>query len=170
MIWLIVVLAQGWTISSPSLENRSTLMTILLGYSILHVLLFMFTYRRNPSTVYKYATTPGICIVVLRVVVWVWFLRSLFQTIKKEFDDQKRLLYLGLLGMFTVWLLALPVLVLVASSVVPCRRKGLVASLALAADVANLSVLAFLLWPSRASLYFQIAIPSEFAPIKREDL
>lgn len=65
---------------------------------------------------------------------------------------------LQIAGFFSVYILALPVIVLIASFLSPWVREKTVAAITTSVELCIYAALVYLLWPSRAPRYFEVRI------------
>lgn len=63
---------------------------------------------------------------------------------------------LQIAGLFSVYILALPVIVLIASFLSPWVREKTVAAITTSVELCIYVALVYLLWPSRAPRYFEV--------------
>eukprot|EP00163_Fabomonas_tropica_P019114 TRINITY_DN3358_c0_g1_i2.p1 TRINITY_DN3358_c0_g1~~TRINITY_DN3358_c0_g1_i2.p1 ORF type:complete len:328 (+),score=86.24 TRINITY_DN3358_c0_g1_i2:484-1467(+) len=162
---LLILISKGWTISSPQLTDRRLLFIILSVFLFGYVALFIWeTAGKDPaSTNYVYESIPGIILLVLRMFTWMWFLWNLRHTFTHETHPDKRKFYLVFGLMYSLWFIALPVIVGVATVLDPWVRMKIIQALYLLFQTAGLTGLAYLLWPSRAHEYFKITAPDLLA-------
>jgi len=89
----------------------------------------------------------------------LYFMWCLQKTMREDTDSSKRLFYvifgLGYVG----WFVALPIIVLVSLALDDIARAKVVAAIYLVTTTLGFAIIGFLLWPSRASKYFQVAVP-----------
>jgi hypothetical protein len=112
---------------------------------------------RNPaSTLYIYESAPGIALLVLRGLTLIWFLFSLKQSYSDEIHPEKKKFYLLFGQLFAIWFLVLPLIVIIASLLPSWYRLKVVIALYLIVNTLAFGTLGFLLWPSRATIYFSI--------------
>lgn len=161
-ILLIVLIAKGWCISKTMIDDRLIVMVGLGVLSVLYLSMFIWSYAGlDPaSTIYIYESAPGIIIIVARAVAMLWFAWSMRTTYLEENNAAKRKFYLWFGIAFLVWFLALPFITSVAAGLDPWMRLKTVMSLYVTFNIVFLVVLGVLLWPSRASEYFQITTRS----------
>lgn len=166
-ILLIILIAKGWCISKTTIDDR---IVVLVGLGVLVVLyITMFGWSLggldHASTLYVYQTAPGIIIIVVRAVAMLWFIYSMRNTYLEENNAAKRKFYLWFGVSFTIWFLALPFITSVAAGLDPWMRQKTVMGLYVTFNTVFLVILGALLWPSRASEYFQISSSSRFGSV-----
>mmetsp|Transcript_2168 Transcript_2168/g.2418 ORF Transcript_2168/g.2418 Transcript_2168/m.2418 type:complete len:438 (-) Transcript_2168:54-1367(-) len=159
LMFLTILLGKGWAITSSYLTHRMFMVVAIACLTVAHMTLFIWdVVGRDPaSTSYFYDSVPGIFVLVLRVLTWFWFLWSIFWTYKLEAQPQKRRFYIILSIGLSVWYLSLIVFVVMAAGMAPWvpKKITIVTALVLFSDTLAFAVLNFLLWPTRASSYFE---------------
>jgi len=156
---LLILLAQGWTITRFEIPHKRILLALIAVFLALYFSMFIWVnVGQDPaSTVYSYGTVPGILIVCLRVLTLIWFGWSLRGSYLEESHPGKRRFYLLFGGIFTLWWIQLPLIVIIAGQLAEWVRQKTVMGMYLTTNSLAIAILAFLLWPSRAQEYFQIA-------------
>ncbi|TYZ61713.1 hypothetical protein PybrP1_003865 [[Pythium] brassicae (nom. inval.)] len=176
MLLLAMLVAKGWTINSVALEGQeklSCLMITILGL-YLSLAMWYLVWLDPASTLYIYDSWPGVGICVLLLGVLVWFVNTILDTRAYEEGAAKRRFFLQIGALFSVYILALPVIVLIASFLSPWVREKVVASITTSVEICIYSALIYLLWPSRAPRYFErlysVSSPSEKATLREQNL
>ncbi|KAF0689732.1 Aste57867_18843 [Aphanomyces stellatus] len=156
MLLLAMLVAKGWTINSITLDARHTLTTVMVIYFVLYLSLatWYLGFVDPSSTLYMYDSVPGVGICLLQLAVYAWFLVQLHATRAKEVCPAKRMFFFQMGLLFTVYILSLPVIVLVASVLSPWVREKIVESVTICIEWLTSAVLVYLLWPTRAPKYF----------------
>lgn len=160
-VLMLILIAQGWTISTDAIENRGfivAVMSVFVG-SYLALALWDVTGRDPASTLYLYESVPGVLIVLLDSVCGVWFARCIYNSREEEKDEDKREFYRRIGIGYTVWFMTLPALVLMAFQMDPWVREYTVTAIALTVSTVAYFTMAVLLWPSRADKYFRLTTP-----------
>jgi len=160
-IFLLILLAKGWTISTDDIRHRWVVLLALFIITVTYfsLVVWQFVGVDPASTLYIYASVPGILIVTLNAVTGVWFFITIFLTWRHEDDPHKRSLYLKLLLLYTLWFAVLPMIVVVGLKLEPWWCEKIVKTFSLSVTTIALFSMGFLLWPSRAENYFKIKIP-----------
>jgi hypothetical protein len=155
---LLILIGKGWTISTTRLTDRRALFVILAAFLFVYVALFIWQEAgQDPaSTKYAYESVPGIVLLVLRGITLLWFLFCLYKTFGVEIHPEKRKFYAVFGVLYTLWFLGLPAIVGVASALDPWVRRKTVTAIYLLFNTAAMSGLGWLLWPTRAHVYFKI--------------
>jgi len=164
---ILTLMAKGWTISGDELTGKKLIIGTLLLFLLIHSAILLYKYQlEDPAAVFM---ATG-----LQVILWfelaLWFLFAcffsftVFKSWKKEDNPVKRMLFLQLGVVFTLWFFLYPTLNLVDLS--RNSDRGWVTSSAkvmnestLCVSMAGYAFLSFLLWPSRAEEYFHINKP-----------
>jgi len=157
-MFLLVLLAKGWAITKSEVDDKKFLVIMVSAFLLAYITMFIWqNVGRDPaSTLYVYESAPGIIILVLRSLALLWFLFLLRKTHLDEQNDEKKRFYFIFGILYTLWFLALPLIVLLAVLLQAWYRFKVVTGLFLCVNTLGLFGLAFLLWPNRASRYFQV--------------
>jgi hypothetical protein len=160
-IFLLILLAKGWTISTDEIRHRwAVLITVFITTVIyFSLVVWQFVGVDPASTLYIYASIPGILIVTLNAVIGLWYFITIAFTWKAEDEPHKRRLYLKLWVLYTCWFSVLPVIVVVGLRLDPWWCEKIVATFSLSVTTIAFFIMGFFLWPSRAELYFKIKTP-----------
>jgi len=172
LLVLIMLLAKGWTITSTTLPlyDRKLIAGSFVSFTVAYIiLLFWQTFGEDKaSTTYYYNTLPGLLVCALRTGLLVWFVFTLRFTYKKEPDWDKLKFYFTFGVLYTVWLMALPVLVMISFAIEPWYRFKIVDGLVVSFHFVGLCFMGFLLHPTKAQSVFSMTLPSvtygEFSP------
>ena len=105
---------------------------------------------------YIYESFPGILVILLRLIMFMWFLRSLLETYRLETMKERKLLYKIVAGLYSLWFLSLPLIVLAAYLLDPWYRSKVVRTMSYSAHAIALLCFGILFWPSRAEKYFNV--------------
>jgi len=116
------------------------------------------------STLYIYQSPPGIIILVFRALTMLWFIWTLRATYTEENHPAKRTFYLWFGIACVGWFLALPLITIIAAGTPNAWNElKTVTILYVTSNAVALGGLQYLLWPSRASEYFQISARLDLA-------
>ena len=159
---VLLVMAQGWTISTPRLRWKRPISGALIFLTCAYEALLVYYYAvRDPaSNLYIYESLPGLIIVLARLACLAAFLAFTFLTFRDEYDVIKRDFYLRLGAAGTVWFLYLPIIVLIAALLDPWVRFKTISALYKLMNFSLLALLAHLLAPWRARRYFRMQGPN----------
>jgi len=164
-IFLLILISKGWGITYPSIahfqEQKIPLIIILSLFFVMYVVLFFCgEFATDPaSTLYIYQSIPGIIFIVVRFLVTVYFVFCLVKTVRDDTDSSKRIFYTIFGTGYLLWFLSLPIIVMIASALAPWVRQKIVMGIYLLCTTLGFAIISFLLWPSRASKYFAVAVP-----------
>ena len=155
---LVLLVAKGWTITSNEIRGRRTLFCFIGAMIIATCLLYAWAaVDWDPaSTYYIYESFPGILVILLRLIMFMWFLRSLLETYRLETMKERKLLYKIVAGLYSLWFLSLPLIVLAAYLLDPWYRSKVVRTMSYSAHAIALLCFGILFWPSRAEKYFNV--------------
>jgi len=159
-MFLLILIAQGWAITTQQLENKWVLLGILSGFTVIYIILFFWQqFGLNPATTTDlYASVPGGILLATRCVTAGYFGFCVFKTLKAATDDKKTFFYIfG--ACYLVWFISLPIVAAIMTAVAFWYRDGPSNLVDLIITFLAQGGLAFLLWPSRAAKYFTISAP-----------
>jgi len=158
LMFLCILIAKGWAITTNYLSQKNIILIVMSLFVIGFLILFIWSnFGIDPAlTIYFYESPPGIIVLILRCLLVIWFLYCLRDTLRLENLPERRQFYMVFSIAYSVWFIALPLVVLILSFVDPWVRYRIVRILSLSIDYVGLGALAFLLWPSRAQNYFTI--------------
>jgi len=167
-IILLLLLSKGWSITNMQLTGQRILLIVTSILFILYITLFTWeNVTHNPATTfYVYESVPGILLLIVRGLVMLWFLWNLRLTFLEETNPEKRKFYLIFGGVYTLWFFMLIFIVMIAAAfgTYSYWRLKVVTGMYLCVNTLGFSLMAFLLWPSRAQQYFQINKPDLLLP------
>ena len=109
----------------------------------------------------EYETTPGVIILVLRVLVMLTFLASLRDTMLRESNSDRLSFFLHFGAASLVWFMYLPAAAFVAHRISALWRIKFLNCVVYSADTFAYAVIIHLLWPSRSEQYFLLAAPND---------
>lgn len=155
---LLIAFAKGWSISVHQLSSKKVPIGLWIAYSLLYIILFIWMkVGENPESLEnEYQTWPGGLILTLRCLILIWFIIELRQTHKLEFHAEKLMFYKYFGIAYTIWFVALPIVVIIAAIIDPRWRYKCITGLFYTINFISFSVMTYFLWPSRAAIYFAI--------------
>jgi hypothetical protein len=158
-ILLVILIAKGWCISKTVIDDRFIVLIGLGVLSVLYLAMFIWVHAGlDPaSSLYVYQTAPGIIIIIARAICMLWFVWSIRNTYLEENNAAKRKFYIWFGVSYLVWFLVLPFITSIAAGLDPWVRQKTVMIMYVTFNTVFLVVLGVLLWPTRASEYFQIS-------------
>ncbi|KAL4096051.1 hypothetical protein PRIC1_009416 [Phytophthora ramorum] len=173
---LAMLIAKGWTISSVALDGQIKLSCVMLAILALYLSMAMWylIWLDPASTLYIYDSWPGLGICVLQMCVLGWFIKTILETRSYEKASTKRRFFLRMCCLFSVFFVALPIIVLIASFLSPWVREKTVAIMTTSVHCFIYLALIYTLWPTRAPRYFErlysVSSPSEKASLRDQHL
>eukprot|EP01111_Echinosteliopsis_oligospora_P001080 TRINITY_DN1142_c0_g1_i1.p1 TRINITY_DN1142_c0_g1~~TRINITY_DN1142_c0_g1_i1.p1 ORF type:complete len:416 (+),score=64.31 TRINITY_DN1142_c0_g1_i1:65-1312(+) len=158
IILLLVLVAKGYCISKSDIEGKKLLFGGMIVLSISYLILYIWTKAgQDPANdLFEYETVPGIITVILRALVTGWFVWELRNTYLEENHAGKREFYLAFGIVYSIWLLMLPLITIIAAALDPWVRMKVVIGMYVTMNAIGLGIFAFVFWPSRISNYFQV--------------
>nr|CAI9858984.1 Phytopthora agathidicda G protein coupled receptor 1 [Phytophthora agathidicida] len=173
---LAMLIAKGWTINNVALDGQVKLSCVILAILALYLSMAMWylVWLDPASTLYIYDSWPGLGICVLQVCVLGWFINAILETRSYEKASTKRHFFLRMCCLFSVFFVALPIIVLIASFLSPWVREKTVAAMTTSVHCFIYLTLIYTLWPTRAPRYFErlysVSSPSEKASLRDQHL
>ena len=159
-IFLLLLLAHGWTISNDHLQQRWIIAGVLGVFFVLQVAQFGYAwYSYNPelTAINKGDFVFQIMIVALYLLIGVYFVFMLVVSYVNEIIPPKKKLYLRLGILFAPWMLGPPLVAVGVLLLDDWVRQKIVLTLQTTLTFVAYAILSFLLWPSRAQEYFSIS-------------
>jgi len=165
LIMLLIVLSKGWTITRAKIVGRNQIIVIFAIFVVVYFVIFIWgLVGVDPATTdYIYNSAPGIIILVVRSLAWIYFLYSIRDTLIVENHPTKRKFYKYFGVLYSLWFVALPIIVIMSVLISPWYSEKVVVNFYLVMNTLGLAVLSFLLWPTRSSDYFTITPPDLLA-------
>jgi len=165
LIMLLVVLSKVWTITRTKIVGRNQIIVIFAIFIVVYFVIFIWgLVGVDPATTdYIYNSAPGIIILVVRTLAWIYFLYSIRETLIVENHPTKRKFYKYFSILYSFWFVALPIIVIMSVVISPWYSQKVVVNFYLVMNTLGLAVLSFLLWPTRSSDYFTITPPDLLA-------
>eukprot|EP00461_Guttulinopsis_vulgaris_P002029 UN02030 len=166
---LLMLLAQGWAVSSgasnTNLKRRTVVASVVLLYGVLKFISVCLNSFANDAALVGTANKVYVFYNILLVATLgfaAFYAVSLFQTTRMENNPVKRKFML-LLQVFSFYLLLTSLSAIISYAVDPWVRDMIVDLVALLSiSVAHIGML-YLLWNSRASKYFELESPVELS-------
>ncbi|TMS36414.1 hypothetical protein L596_003582 [Steinernema carpocapsae] len=154
---LLLLLSKGFTITRGrlSLCGMTKLSFFVFSYAIISTSMLIWEEKVfDPALVtYVSESLPAYVIAVLRLVAWVWFLRSILITCNKY--AQKRKFYASFSFFMTFWFWSGPVVLVFANFVLDnWVREEVVSGVECAVVAYGFLVFLILTWPSTANQNF----------------
>jgi len=165
---LLILVSKGWGITYPTLshiqEQRKILVGILVVLFVCYIVVFFWgLFGIDPgSSVYLYQSAPGIILLCVRFLTLIYFIWCIQKTVRDDSDSNKKFFYVVFGTGFSLWFLSLPLIVLLSLGLAVWFREKVIEAIVLSITAVSYAGLGFMLWPSRASKYFQISGPDVF--------
>lgn len=160
---LLMLLAKGWTISSNTLTGANAILAVVAGFGLINFLTVAWESSldlRSPLS-----EVPFLLRMVMHAetVAWVgfgvWFAHTMRASYQDEYKPAKQSLYTQLGVIYIPWIISTPVILVLSELLNPWVRAKIVAGCSLSFMFFGYAVMAYLLWPSRASEYFDVSVP-----------
>jgi len=132
--------------------------------SLIHLSLFWIFLSENKTKTFYFCwfallvckSIPGIILLTLKCLAFLYFLYNLRMTYHEESNLSKRGFYRKFGLFFAFWFLVFPVLVGIIAGVDSTIRDKTVVALTKTVSALSMTAMAYLLWPSRTYKYFQL--------------
>ena len=144
MILSVTLIAQGYAKNSMSVEKQKITFIMLAVNLVIYVAMNIWKTVGISSTQvnFLYDTAPGIIILLIRMLLFVYFVYAIYHTVKQE-QIQSKIFFYFKFGVFTsIWFLILPLFVLFALAMHDYRRMVFIS--AIFATNGNLLIFYFL--------------------------
>ncbi|XP_074659967.1 integral membrane protein GPR180-like [Tubulanus polymorphus] len=163
---LLLLIAKGWMITKIEFERKKLFFCLWGLFLALNIAFFIWNMIEVDiiSTTGKWETWPGLCILVARFTVIVWFLHELRTSFSCEVNKDKIDFYLHFGAGFLVWFIYLPIIAIIGMKISPLWRIKTVLSVTYAADFLAFLVLVHIFWPSRTTSYFKFNMNGTTVP------
>jgi len=157
---LLLMLAQGWTISHFEIKYPKILFTGIILLSLFQLGLFIWRLLLlDPETTqYFYNFTPMWCYGGLFSGVGLIYLIQCIYSYRHEPLQSKKSLYRMLMIFFTTWFLVPLLRIVVADSFEPWSRDMFILTIEMTWDTVTFILMIGLMWPSRAHKFFNLSI------------
>ena len=162
-IFLLLLLAHGWTISNDHLHQRWVIGGVLLVFFLLQVAQFgyaWYSYDPARTSVDKGDLVLQCMVIACYLITGIYFLFMLVVSWANEIIPPKKRLYLRLGLLFSPWMIGPPLVAIGVLLLDDWVRTKIVLTLQTSLTLVAYFVLSFLLWPSRAQEYFSINTPT----------
>ena len=159
-IFLLLLLAHGWTISSDHLSQRWIIAGVPGVLFCLQLAQFGYAwYSFDPelTSVNRGDFVLQIMVICCYLLIGIYFVFMLVVSWANEIVPPKKRLYLRLGLLFSPWMLGPPLVAIGVLLLDDWVRAKIVQTLQASLTMVAFWVLSFLLWPSRAQEYFSIS-------------
>eukprot|EP01120_Amphizonella_sp_Union-15-10_P015216 TRINITY_DN7768_c0_g1_i1.p1 TRINITY_DN7768_c0_g1~~TRINITY_DN7768_c0_g1_i1.p1 ORF type:complete len:440 (-),score=49.66 TRINITY_DN7768_c0_g1_i1:97-1416(-) len=160
LMLLLILIAKGWIVTD--LRGKHLIVAAFVSLTLSYFAVFIWDHvTRDPaSTVYFYNSVAGIVVIVIRCIIFAWFILCLYQSFRsgttggmKSVMDFGKIFFLVFGTVFGIWFLVLPFIAAVVSGVEPWNRLKIATSVLLTFKTIALLFLGLMLWPSIIKLY-----------------
>jgi hypothetical protein len=179
IILLLLLVAQGWTVTSEQLQYKGALMGGMITFCLIYLILLIWSLAGvDPaSTLYVYSSWPGVMIVICNVVACAWFVWTCYQSYKhiqvgaysdesesaslsgQDFSEKATLFkWLGII--YSLYFLVLPFIVTLGAGIAPWVVAKTVYSVSLTIRTLWVGGLCYMFWPTKADKFFRISARS----------
>ena len=166
-----MLVARGWTISSgPGAVRGAGEVLALFGATVVIEVgasVWICLTWDPASSLYGFTAPAGMLVVLWRIVLLVWFAYNLVTTSGREPDKPRRHLYRIFGVVFSVWFLALPVVVMIVTPPLsPVWRYKVTRCVLDLTHFTALVAFGLIFWPAWSDRYFDVRGPKgEFAAL-----
>jgi hypothetical protein len=160
---MIMLLALGWTITSDNLYGKSfvILAVFLFSGTWISILIWKLAVQDPAEVELPFPLrVMQLILLALWFIFALWFFVTCIYNWKKEDNPVKKTLFCRLGVLYGLWFVGLPTAVAVSYMQDPWVRDKIVVSVAICISTVAHTVMAFLLWPSRAEDYFSVDKPN----------
>jgi len=157
---LLLVLAQGWTVSRFEVVYPKTLLggSILCAIVQCSLYIWLLVGMNDETTTYVYNTAPMYVYGSVVLIVGLIFVGSCIVSWKNESLDSKRNLYILLALFFSVWFFWPLMRILVGNGFNPWVRDVAITSISETVNTISYFIMMLLMWPSWAHQYFNLSM------------
>lgn len=164
---ILILLAQGWTISTDELSGKKVLIGVLVGFLVVHFLtmIYKFSLADPFSTQLSDLLAAILWIEVMMFTAFAaFFVYSVTKSFRQEDNPVKRTLYRNLGIIFIPWFCLYPLVTFLILAGSPgfddLSREPASQFAGGVSSCLGYVFLSFLMWPSRAEEYFNIDKPN----------
>ncbi len=127
-ILVLFLIANGWTISQLFIRAKNIMFGFILTLAVVYSCLYIWSniLVSRFATDYIFMEVPGIIVALLRLPCIVFFLYLGISSIVKERNTKKKIYYGVFCGIFTLWFLILPMIIILAYAVTPTWRAKVI--------------------------------------------
>ncbi|KAF6035859.1 TMEM145 [Bugula neritina] len=150
-------MGKGYTITRGRISAGGVIKIIVCSILFLVATIAMFIWEVasfDPGLVlYIYDSTPGYCLIGIKIACWLWFLYGIFFTLKHY--REKMVFYIPFLVLYTVWFWFGASVALAAINTIPkWMKEKVVQGCSLAAIFIGHLIFLILTWPTMANKTF----------------
>jgi len=159
-----MLLGIGWTISTDQLIEKTVIVVTVVSFAVAHFIILIWENGVRDPAQTNIPRWSGLWLMLnLTTFAWVglglWFAYHVFHSYEREYKPAKKELFARLGSIYTPWFLMRPLALALVLMLDPWVREKIVISVSLTVSTVAYLVLAYLLWPTRATNYFEINVP-----------
>jgi len=162
MMFLLLLMAQGWTINSNRLTGRNFIFGCCAAFFTLKLLLELWTavVEDPAATVQPFVYDIfSLALTIMWLIFAFYFGYLLIHSFTDESNPVKRGLFRGLGIVYGPWMMGHPGVILLSLAIAPWLRDVVVRTTSVCISTIGYSVMVFLMWHSRVSGYFETSVP-----------
>jgi len=157
---LLLVLAQGWTVSRFEVIYPKILLGGCSLIAIIQCVLYIWLLigLDQQTTTYIYNTTPQYIYGSIFIIIGCIFVIQSIMSYKNEPLDSKKNLYILLAIFFSIWFLWPLLRIVVGDGFKPWNRDVAIQSISLTLNTLTYFIMMLLMWPTWAHQYFNLSM------------
>jgi hypothetical protein len=162
LMFLLLLMAQGWTITSNRLTGRNFIFTCCSIFFALKLLLELWTaVLEDPAATEQPFVFDAfsLCLTIMWLIFAFYFGYLLIHSFTEESNPVKRSLFKGLGIVYGPWMVGHPGVILLSMAIAPWLRDVVVRTTSVSISTIGYAVMVFLMWHSRVSGYFETSVP-----------
>lgn len=157
---LLLVLAQGWTVSRFEVMYPKTLLAACVSSAVVECVLYVWLLvgLDEQTTTFMYNTAPEYIYGSLFAVIGVSFAAQCVVSYRNEPLEAKQKLYMLLALFFSAWFLWPLLRIMVGDGFNPWVRDVAIQSISMTIDTITFFAMMLLMWPTWAHQYFNLSM------------
>jgi hypothetical protein len=162
LMFLLLLMAQGWTITSNRLTGRNFIFGCCITFFSLKLLLELWTaVLEDPAATKEPVVFEmfSLCLTIMWLIFAFYFGYLLIHSFTDESNPVKKSLFRGLGIVYGPWMIGHPGVILLSLAIAPWVRDVVIRTTSVCISTIGYSVMVFLMWHSRVSGYFETSVP-----------
>jgi len=157
---LLLVLAQGWTVSRFEVSYPKTILAACCVVAIVQCVLYIWLLigLDEQTTTFKYNTVPQYVYGALFIVIGLFYLFECIKSYRAEPLSSKKHLYIALAAFFSIWFFWPLLRILVGDAFSPWTRDVAINSISLTINTIIYFIMMLLMYPTWAHQYFNLSM------------
>lgn len=157
---LLLVLAQGWTVSRFEVLYPKLLLGSCITIAIIQCILYIWLLigLDQQTTTYQYNSTPQYIYGSLFIIIGIIFVIQSIMSYKSEPLDSKKNLYILLIIFFSFWFLWPLLRIIIGDAFNPWNRDVAIQSISITLTTLTYFIMMLLMYPTWAHQYFNLAM------------